>query len=287
MDINAQNCGFVYNSGSPIEAVALRDVTFAVRSGECLGILGRTGSGKTTLVKILSGSLRPTSGDVSVEGHNVKDYGPELKKRVGLVFQRPERQLFEDTVFKDISFVLRRFEKLEPHVIAERVARVCARLGLDAGALRDRNPWRLSTGEQRLVAIAGVLIKNPRILILDEPAVGLDPSGQLRLLDALRGLKATGVTLVCVSHDMEPFLDVVDKLLVVDSGKSIAFGAVSRIAEMSDHDEAPEKITPPLALLLHKLVKAGFQAPPRPYDVKTVAQALKNQPGVLKRCAKL
>ncbi len=287
MDIQAQNCGFVYNYGSPLETTALADVSFALRSGQCLGILGRSGSGKTTLVKTLSGALTPTFGDVFLDGRSVTKYGPELKKRVGLVFQRPERQLFEDTVFKDISFVLRRFEKLEPSVVAARVTDVCSRLGLDAEALKDRNPWKLSAGEQRLVAIAGVLVNQPSVLILDEPAVGLDPAGQRKLLDALRALKQTGVTLVCVSHDMELFLDLVDQLLVLHSGRSRAFGTVSEIAEMSDHDEALEKITPPLALLLHKLVKAGFHAPPRPYDVKALVQALRNQPGVLKRCATL
>lgn len=275
MDIQVENLGFVYNKGTPLEIRALTHVDFHLKHGTCLAILGGAGSGKTTLVKHLNGLLLPTKGRVLVGGRDTRAWGSFLRRKVGLVFQHPERQLFEETVYDDISFVLRRVAQTSQTEIEQRVDKVCDFLGLDIREIGEQSPLSLPQGVKRKVAIAGVLVNDPEVLILDEPGVGLDPPSLAELKDTLGRLKETGKkSLVIVSHDVESFLPLLDEILVLDKGSVASMGNPSEVCNELGADERLRNMLPGIALLVRDLQLAGVPLESGEYRVSQLTDQI-------------
>ena len=218
--LETRNLTFTYGAGTPFEHRALNDLSFCVGEGEMVGLIGHTGSGKSTLIQHLNGLLKPQSGTVLFNGQSIMDKDFDLRGlrfRVGLVFQYPEYQLFEETVEKDVGYGPRN-QKLEPQEIAERVAQAIADVGLPQSVLAE-SPFTLSGGQKRRVAIAGVLAMRPQVLILDEPTAGLDPGGRAGILRQIGNYhKATGASVVLVTHSMEEVAGMVDRIVVMKNG---------------------------------------------------------------------
>jgi energy-coupling factor transport system ATP-binding protein len=238
--ITLENISYVYSPGTPFEMHALTDINLNIRENAITGLIGHTGSGKSTLVQLLNGLTRPTSGRVLLDG---KDIWQEPKKirlvrfRVGLVMQYPEYQLFEETVRADIAFGPKNMG-LSADEIAERVSEAAALTGLDASLL-DHSPFDLSGGQKRRVAIAGVIAMRPEVLVLDEPAAGLDPRGRDTILNMLREYqKKTGATVIIVSHSMEDMARFCDDIIVLAHGKLVMQGrgheVFARSRELAD-----------------------------------------------------
>ncbi|MEJ2717482.1 MAG: ATP-binding cassette domain-containing protein [Deltaproteobacteria bacterium] len=262
MEIRVENLQYVYNEGTPLERKALDGITFTLSPGTILGVLGGTGSGKTTLIRNLGGLLEPTRGRVLIDGVDARNHGPGLKRNVGVAFQRPERQLFEETVFKDISFVLRHFSDCDEAEILRRVRAVSDLMGLNIDEMADRSPLALSDGEKRKVAIAGILVNDPETLILDEPAVGLDPPSVAELIAVIEDLKASGDrSVVIVSHEMDCFLPLLDLMMVLDRGRMAAIGSPGEVSDALADDPAMRDLLPAACLLVHDLQKAGYAIP--------------------------
>lgn len=212
----------VYLRGTPFESVALRGVDLVVRRGECLGLVGPTGSGKSTLVQHFNGLLRPTEGKVWVDGVEVRPASPalrEVRRKVGLLFQYPEHQLFEATVSDDVAFGPRNLG-LGPEEVEERVRESLQWVGLDPDRFGPRSPFSLSGGEMRRVAIAGVLAMRPEVLVLDEPTAGLDPEGRREILGRIRDLhRKAGLTVVLISHSMDDVARLCQRVVVLHRGQ--------------------------------------------------------------------
>ncbi len=210
---------------SPDNLWAVRDVSFAVRKGEFFGIAGHTGSGKSTIIQHMNGILRPTSGRVLVEGRDIAAKGGEMNVRgtIGVVFQYPEHQLFAETVYKDVAFGPRNLGFSEEEV-RTRVEDALARVGLDAAEIAEKSPFELSGGQQRRVAFAGVLAMDPKVLVLDEPAAGLDPASRKSFLGMISRLHEDGLTVVMVSHSMDDLAAMCDRVAVMNEGKLLGTG---------------------------------------------------------------
>ncbi len=210
---------------SPDSLWAVRDVSFAVHEGEFFGIAGHTGSGKSTLIQHMNGILRPTSGQVLVEGRDIAAKGGEQNVRgtIGVVFQYPEHQLFAETVFKDVAFGPRNLGFSDEEVY-RRVEDALARVGLDAAEVAERSPFELSGGQQRRVAFAGVLAMDPKVLVLDEPAAGLDPASRRSFLNMISRLHEDGLTVVMVSHSMDDLAAMCDRVAVMNEGRLLGVG---------------------------------------------------------------
>ena len=282
MQIRVEKVDYVYNPGTPLEFKALSGIDFVLETGKFLGILGGTGSGKTTLIRHLNGLLTPGCGRVLVDGKDTRKWGPHLRKKVGVVFQRPERQLFEETVFKDISFVLRRFSKLPSEVVRERVRAAAAVLGLNMDEFGTRSPLALSEGEKRRVAIAGILVNEPEVLVLDEPAVGLDPPSIADLISVLEDIKVKRQkTVIVVSHDMDPFLPLLDKLLVLDRGKMAAFGSPEDVCLSQAQNPNIREMLPDIAVLVSMLRSAGCEIPHNEFRIPVLAREFAKLAGVI------
>jgi energy-coupling factor transport system ATP-binding protein len=275
LEIRAENLDYVYNPGTPLELKALDRVTFTLPHSKVLGILGGTGSGKTTLVKNLNGLLIPTKGRMLLDGKDSQSYGALLRRKVGVVFQRPERQLFEQTVYRDISFALTRLPGMEEEEIRERVEDACKLVGLDLTDVANRSPFALSAGQKRKVAIAGILVNRPETLVLDEPTVGLDPPSSRELVLLLKGLKKSGNrTIVIVSHNLGPFLPLLDCLLALDRGRVAGFGSPAEVCEKLADDAVMRQLLPELALVVHDLRKAGCPIPRDEYRIPELLDRL-------------
>ena len=224
MSIEVKHLTHTYSAGSALQQTAVSDVNMVIEEGEFVAIVGHTGSGKSTLVQHLNGLLKPTSGQVLVDGEDMN--GEKVNKRlirqkVGLVFQYPEYQLFEETVAKDIAFGPRN-QGLSAEEIDRRVRKAMARVQLDYDKYAERSPFELSGGQMRRVAIAGVLAMEPRYLILDEPAAGLDPKGRDRILGMVKDLHEAGVTVVMVSHSMDDCARLATRMIVMSKGTVVA-----------------------------------------------------------------
>ena len=221
----------VYSIGSPFESVALENVNIEIAQGEFVGLIGHTGSGKSTFVQHLNGLLTPTSGKVFLDGVDInssKKFRHEARFKIGLVFQYPEYQLFEDTVYKDISFGPRNM-KLEKQEIDERVREAAGFVGVPE-ALFEKSPLEISGGQKRRVAIAGVIAMRPDVLILDEPTAGLDPEGCESILKNISDYrKATGATIILVSHSMEDIARIAERLVVFDGGHVVMDGVPEEV----------------------------------------------------------
>jgi len=274
LNIRVESLHFVYNPSTPLEVVALRDINFELPRGKVLGILGGAGSGKTTLIKILNGLLEPSRGRVSFDGKESREFGSSLALRVGVGFQRPERQLFEPTVREDISFVLRRFSEADEGEIHRRVLEASNMVGLDIEAVGERSPASLSDGVKRKAAIAGILVNRPDVLVLDEPAVGLDPQSLSEIVGLVDEFKQRGRTVIVVSHDMEAFLSSLDLLMVLHRGIQAAFGTPSHVCDLLADDETMRGLLPGLALLVHYLRKQGCALPEHEFQIPGIVDNL-------------
>lgn len=219
--LEAKNLTYIYSAGTPFEHKALDDISFSVDRGEFIGIIGHTGSGKSTLMQQLNGLLKPTSGTVLLDGQDIwsdKKLTRQARFRVGLVFQYPEYQLFEETVYKDIAFGPKNMG-LSPEEVDRRVREAAGFVGLTEQQL-EVSPFDLSGGQKRRVAIAGVIAMEPEVLILDEPTAGLDPVGRSEILGNIQSYrKAKNATIMMVSHSMEDVARLTDRLLVMNGSK--------------------------------------------------------------------
>ena len=265
----------VYMPGTPFEARALNEVSLSVREGEFIGLIGHTGSGKSTLITYLNGLSRAQPGIVRVNGVDLGAKDADLiamRRTVGLVFQYPEYQLFEETAAKDIAFGPTNLG-LSREEIDRRVVHAMNHVGLDA-IKGQKSPFEMSGGQKRRVAIAGVLAMEPSILVLDEPAAGLDPAGRYEMLELIRDIHESGVTVVMVSHSMDDVGRYCDRLFVLNHGE-IAFSGTP--AEVFLHGEALNAIgldVPECAKLAGRLREAGFDMPEAIYRMEDVAGAI-------------
>lgn len=227
MPIVLDSVTYTYGQGTPFEKQALTGISLTINEGEFIGIIGHTGSGKSTLVQHLNGLLHPTEGQVTVNGINLADKTEEAKQSrhmVGMVFQYPEHQLFEETIAKDIAFGPTNLG-LTQEEIEQRVKDAMDFVGLDYKTYADRSPFHLSGGQMRRVAIAGVVAMKPKYLVLDEPSAGLDPAGREEIFaEIMRLHKEQGVTVILVSHNMEDISKMATRLLVIDDGKVLLDG---------------------------------------------------------------
>ena len=281
MPIQVEHLTHTYMTDSPFAATALEDVSLTIEDGELIGLLGHTGSGKTTLVQHLNGLLKPTSGRVVVDGLDITEKGVsllEVRRRVGLVFQYPEYQLFEETVAKDVAFGPKNLGLSEQEV-DERVRYALQEVGLVYDEIAERSPFELSGGQMRRVAIAGVLAMRPKTLILDEPTAGLDPAGRRSILGMIRELHAAGgLTVVMVSHNMDDISSLATRLVVMSRGRMVLTGTPR---EVFQHRELLSSIglgIPQAAELAQRLIAEGYPLPADLYTPEEVAQALLGLP---------
>ena len=274
MPIEVIHLTHCYSEGSALRTVALNDVSFRIDDGEFVGIIGHTGSGKSTLVQHLNGLLKPSSGQVLIDGEDLNGEHVNrraLRQRIGLVFQYPEYQLFEETVAKDIAFGPKN-QGLPADQIAERVryAMDCVHLNYEKYA--ERSPFELSGGQMRRVAIAGVLAMKPSVLILDEPTAGLDPRGRDKILTMLEELHAReNVTILMVSHSMDDMARLATRLIVMSEGKIVAEGTPREIFAREDMMTSIGLDVPDAARLCAKLRAKGYNLPAdlfRPEELK-------------------
>ena len=262
MSIQVKNLKHIYEKGMPTESVALEGVSFEVEDGELLGIIGHTGSGKSTLLQHLNGLLKPDEGTIVIGGVDITAPGVsmvEIRKRIGLVFQYPEYQLFEETVAKDVAFGPRNLG-LADSEIEERVREALELVGLDYEDMKDRSPFELSGGQNRRVAIAGVIAMRPEVLILDEPTAGLDPKAHkdvLKMIEDVHG--KTGNITVLVSHNMADIANLSDKVLVIDSGRVVTMGTPEEVFSKRDELSSVGLDLPPITCLTEALRERGFK----------------------------
>lgn len=222
MKIEIKDVDYIYNEGLPNEVYALKDINLEINSKEIIGLIGQTGSGKSTLVQLLNGLLIPTNGDVIIDGVNSKEKSKRKAARfkVGLVFQYPENQLFEETIAKDIAFGPKNMG-LKDDEIDKRVKSAMEKVGLDYETYKDVSPFEISGGQQRRVAVAGILSMNPKVLVLDELTAGLDPIGREEIFNELMKIYEADdeLTIVLVSHSMEDVAEYVDRVIVMNGGE--------------------------------------------------------------------
>ncbi len=280
MSIQFKNVNYIYNPNSPYRAVALKDVNFTIEDGEFIGCIGHTGSGKSTLMQLMNGLLKPTSGEVIIDGISLSSPQTKLsdiRKRVGLVFQYPEYQLFEETIYQDVAYGPKNLACTEEE-IAERVAYALDAVNFDLDIAKKRSPFELSGGQKRRVAIAGVLAMKPRTLILDEPTAGLDPAGHNEILSLIKRehQRQKRITIL-VSHSMDDVAKYVDKILVLDKGELVYFNSPQHIFKHRDSLEAMGLDVPITTKIIARLAARGVTVDPTIFDVKALGEALLEQ----------
>ncbi len=273
--IETRDLCFTYMRGTPLARQALTDVNVRIDRGELVAIIGRTGSGKSTLIQHFNGLLKPDSGHVLVEGRDIWSRTVALRdvrRKVGLVFQYPEHQLFEETVAADIAFAPRSMGMSEAEV-DEAVREAMRVVDLDYDALCDRSPFELSGGQKRRVAIAGVLAMRPEVLVLDEPTAGMDPRGREEVLGEIRQLhEAHGYTIVLVSHSMEDVARFAERLIVMDGGTVAMEGSAREVFRRREELVDMGLGVPQVTALMAELAARGL---PSAEDVITVEEALR------------
>lgn len=272
--IETKNLTYTYGAGTPFSKTAIEDVNIAIKKGEFIGLIGHTGSGKSTLIQQLNGLLRPTSGTVLLNGKDIWEKKKEIRKvrfQVGMVFQYPEYQLFEDTVIKDIGFGPRNMG-LSQDEVNQRVMQAVDFVGLDH-ALLEKSPFDLSGGEKRRAAIAGVIAMDPDVLILDEPTAGLDPQGRDHLLSQIKAYhQQRQNTVILVSHSMEDIARVADRVLVMNESKVFLFDETAKVFSHARELEQIGLRVPQVTKIMMKLHDSGYPVDPA---VFTLEQAVK------------
>lgn len=273
MSIKIENLTYVYNPGSPFETKALDDVNVEIESGEFIGLIGHTGSGKSTLTQHLNGLIKPTSGKIIISGTDITDKSVKLRdirKKVGLVFQYPEHQLFEETIYKDIAFGPMNLGLSESEV-EERIKEAMEFVKLPYEELKDRSPFELSGGQRRRVAIAGVFAMKPEVLILDEPTAGLDPRTRDEILEEIKMLHSKYKnTVILVSHSMEDIAKLVDRIIVMHRGKVALLGNPREVFQQVETLESIGLGVPQISYLIRALKAKGIELRE---DIFTVEEA--------------
>lgn len=259
MSIKLDHLTHTYGENTPFEYKALDDISLTIEDGEFIGLIGHTGSGKSTLIQHLNGLLTPTSGTVYVDDKDIfsgsKEDMYKLRLRIGLVFQYPESQLFEETVEKDVGYGPKNLG-LSEHEIRERVKEALGRVGLDYEAVKDKSPFELSGGQMRRAAIAGVLAMRPQVLVLDEPTAGLDPAGRDEILGVVQKLhEDRNSTIILVSHSMEDVGRLVEKVLVMDHGRIAYYDTPENVFPHTKELEDMGLAAPQVTYLMQRLKK--------------------------------
>ena len=269
----AEKLGYIYGEGTPFRKDAVTDVSFSVEKGEIVGIIGHTGSGKSTLVQMLCGLLKPESGRVLLSGEDIFADPKNSRKyrfRIGMVFQYPEYQLFDETVAKDISFGPRNMGLSEDE-IKKRVVEAADLVGLKR-TLLSKSPFDISGGEKRRAAIAGVLAMRPEVLILDEPTAGLDPKGRATILDMIKNYnEKTGATVIFVSHNMEDVAGLSHRVLVMNKGKNVMFGSPREVFSKGETLLSMGLDVPKITRIFLELKGRGFDVSDGIYTVDAAA----------------
>lgn len=272
MSIKAVDLNFVYSGGTAFEQRALFDVNLEIQDGEFVGLIGHTGSGKSTLIQHLNGLIKATSGELYYNGENIYSQGYDMKKlrsKVGLVFQYPEHQLFEADVLTDVCFGPKN-QGLSQQEARERAEKALEQVGLDPSYYK-RSPFELSGGQKRRVAIAGVLAMEPEVLILDEPTAGLDPRGRDEILDQIRRLhEERHMTIILVSHSMEDVARYAGRLIVMDHGQKVFDGTPKEVFRHYEKLEAIGLAAPQITYLVQDMKRAGIRISD---DITTVDEA--------------
>lgn len=261
--IKLENVSYTYMKGGPFEKKALDNVSLEVRPGEFIGVIGHTGSGKSTMIQMLNGLLKPSEGRVFIDGTDINDKGVNLRDirfKVGLVMQYPEYQLFEETVLKDISFGPANMG-LPREEVGERARFAANMVGLN-DSLLEKSPFDLSGGQKRRAAIAGVLAMEPKILILDEPTAGLDPAGRDEILFKIRDMhKRMNLTVLLVSHSMEDVAKLADRILVMNGGHVEMFDTPDKVFCKSGRLQEIGLNVPQITRVMDRLREAGIDVP--------------------------
>lgn len=280
MPIEVRDVSYTYMPGTPYETKALSGVNLTIHDGERLAIVGHTGSGKSTLVQHFNGLLLPSGGEVTVNGISTREKSrlKEIRREVGMVFQYPEHQLFEETVYKDIAFGPRNLDCPEEEMEA-RVRHAMERMELDFDSIKDRSPFELSGGQQRRVAIAGVLAMNPGILILDEPAAGLDPSGKQHMNELLLSLHAEGITILFITHNMEEVAEIADRVVVMNRGQVYMDDTPDHVFAREEDLREIGLGVPGMTRLISLLNRECFDLPMGAYTVERAYEAIKEELG--------
>lgn len=279
--LETKNLTYTYGAGTPFEKTAVDNVNIGVKKGEFLGIIGHTGSGKSTFIQTLNGLLRPTKGTVLLNGKDIWEEPKKIRSvrfQVGMVFQYPEHQLFEETVLKDICFGPGNMG-LDKQA-AEKRARLAAQFAGLPEELLDKSPFELSGGQKRRAAIAGVIAMDPDVLILDEPTAGLDPQGRDRLLEQISGYqKKRGNTILLVSHSMEDIARFADRVLVMNAGKAVMLDTTANVFARGRELESMGLRVPQVTGILLTLQEKGYPVHP----VLTVDEAVEELRLLLKK----
>lgn len=274
--IKTEHLTYQYSPGTPFVKTAIDDVNLEIEEGELVGVIGHTGSGKSTLIQHLNGLLKPSSGKVYIDGMDIFETKEILHKtrfKVGLVFQYPEYQLFEETVFKDIAFGPKNLGLTETEV-QESVRRAAECVGIPE-SMFEKSPFDLSGGQKRRVAIAGVIAMNPRVLILDEPTAGLDPRGRDTILNLIRRYhESSRNTVLLVSHSMEDVARFASKVLVMNQSRVYAYGSVDSVFARSGEMEEIGLSVPQITKVFRRLADRGYPVPPNIYRVSDAKAAL-------------
>ena len=284
MDIRFKQVGFAYQAGTPFEMRALHDVSFSVKDGSYVAIIGHTGSGKSTILQHLNALLKPTEGIVELGDKTIdsttgnKDLKP-LRKKVGIVFQFPEAQLFEETVEKDIAFGPKNFGVSEEEAL-KIASEVIHTVGLPVDVLK-KSPFDLSGGQMRRVAIAGVLAMKPEVLVLDEPTAGLDPKGRLEMMEMFYKLnKEQNMTIVLVTHQMNDVSDYADHVVVIESGKVVKEGSPKEVFADASWLLEKQLGVPTTLAFVEKLKEKGWSTDKMPLTLDELAEAILEERGV-------
>ncbi|MBM7561827.1 energy-coupling factor transporter ATPase [Fusibacter tunisiensis] len=296
MSIKITDLSHIYDRNTPNETVAIDQINLTIESGQFVGLIGHTGSGKSTLIQHLNGLLKPSEGEIVVSGYNItegldqthskkrsqrkkeararKKKLIEVRRRVGLVFQYPEYQLFEETVEKDVAFGPLNLGLSDADAI-ERVKEALSLVGMDYNDYKDRSPFDLSGGQKRRVAIAGVLAMKPEVLILDEPTAGLDPKGRDEILGQIKHLhEKEGMTVIIVSHSMEDMAKISERLIVMNRGRIVLDGHPKEVFKHIDRLEEIGLAVPQISYLARALVEKGFDIDPTILTVEEATQCL-------------
>ena len=267
-----------YSKGTVSQVAAIDNVNLQINKGELVGIIGHTGSGKSTLISHFNGLLKPDSGKILVDGVDIWKDKETLKNsrfKVGLCFQYPEYQLFEETVYKDIAFGPKNM-KLSESEIKERVFRAASFVGVKPEHM-EKSPFDLSGGEKRRVAIAGVMSMQPEVLIFDEPAAGLDPRGRADLINLIKNYRnQTGSTVVIVSHSMEDIAEMADRVIVMNKSSVAMQGSVDEVYSRGDELRLMGLNVPEITEIFAKLRAKGIDVPANVYTVEQGAEILRN-----------
>ncbi len=277
MSIKIESLTHIYMPGSPFEKVALKDINLTIDDNDFVALIGHTGSGKSTLIQHLNGLLSPTKGKIYIDGVDITEKNVKLvdiRKKVGLVFQYSEYQLFEETIEKDIEFGPKNLG-LSDEEIHQRVVKAMEMVGLDYEEYKDKSPFDLSGGQKRRVAIAGVIAMNPKTLILDEPTAGLDPKGRDDILTQIKKLHDDyGMTIILVSHSMEDVANIADKVIVMNNGSVELQGPIDTVFREVEKLESIGLAVPQVTYLMLKLKALGFDVSDGIYTIKQAKEEI-------------